>query len=316
VNFYVLNSMLFQDARLTQIIFLSLFLLLGVSTRDWTVQPNLILVIIASCLGTQWLLSTVVEYAKSDREARRAAICEAVSFRSPLGYPKSNRLNNLTNILISPKVLTSLRSALITSLGLCLLLRSNSYQAMMLAGFLAISSKFLFCHHHKHFFNPANFGIIAAITLTNDAWVSPGQWGTDWWYLLLFLGLGGVVLKQVGRWDTSIAFLLSYGGLTAVRNFWLGWSWDVWQHQFMSGSLLLFALFMLTDPRSIPNSQTGRILWSMAIALTTFILQYYFYLSTAIFWSLFIISPLTVAIDIIWTAPRFHWQSFQLTINN
>jgi Na+-transporting NADH:ubiquinone oxidoreductase subunit NqrB len=281
--------MLFQDARLTQIIFLSLFLLLGVGTRDWTIQPNLILVIIASCLGTQWLLSTVVEYAKSDR------------------------VDNLTNILISPKVLTSLRSALITSLGLCLLLRSNSYQTMMLAGFLAISSKFLFCHHHKHFFNPANFGIIAAITLTKDAWLSPGQWGTDWWYLLLFLGLGGVVLKQVGRWDTSIAFLLFYGGLTAARNFWLGWSWDVWQHQFMNGSLLLFALFMLSDPRSIPNSQTGRILWSMAIAFTTFILQYYFYLSTAIFWSLFIISPLTVAIDMIWTAPRFHWQSLQLT---
>jgi len=275
--------MLFQDARLTQIIFLSLFLWLGVSTRDWTIQPNLVLTLIASCLGTQWLLSSMMEYSKSDR------------------------LDNLKSILTSSNVLTSLRSALITSLGLCLLLRSNSYQTMMLASFLAISSKFLFCHHQKHFFNPANFGIIAALTLSNDAWVSPGQWGTDGWYLLLFLGLGGVVLKQVGRWDTSIAFLLSYGGLTAVRNLWLGWSWDVWQHQFMSGSLLLFALFMMTDPRSIPNSQTGRLFWSMAIALTTFILQYYFYLPTAVFWSLFIISPLTVAIDLIWSAPRFHW---------
>jgi Na+-transporting NADH:ubiquinone oxidoreductase subunit NqrB len=280
--------MLFQDARLTQIIFLSSFLWLGVSTRDWTIQPNLMLTVIASCLGTQWLLSAVMEYAKSS---------------------KSDRLDNLRHILISSNVLTSLRSALITSLGLCLLLRSNSYQTMMLAGFLAISSKFLFCHHQKHFFNPANFGIIAAITLTSDAWVSPGQWGTDWWYILLFLGLGGVVLKQVGRWDTSIAFLLSYGGLTVARNLWLGWSWDVWQHQFMSGSLLLFALFMLTDPRSIPNSQTGRLFWSMAIAIATFILQYYFSLSTAVFWSLFIISPLTVAIDMIWSAPRFNWQA-------
>ena len=290
--------MLFKDARVSQIIFLGLFLWLGVSTRDWTVQPNLILVVMASCLATQWLLSAIVESAKSDRE------------------------NNLTNIfrhldiLISPKVLTSLRSALITSLGLCLLLRSNSYQTMMLASFLAISSKFLFRHHNKHFFNPANFGIIAAITLTNDAWVSPGQWGTDWWYMLLFLGLGGVVLKQVGRWDTSIAFLLSYGALEALRNAWLGWSWDVWQHQFMSGSLLLFALFMLTDPRSIPNSKKGRLIWSLAIAFSTFILQHYFYLSTAIFWSLFIISPLTVLFDMVWTAPRFNWYKSQLTTEN
>ena len=281
--------MLFKDARVSQIIFLGLFLWLGVSTRDWTVQPDSILVVMASCLATQWLLSAIVEYAKSDRESNLTNI-----FRH-------------LNILTSPKVLTSLRSALITSLGLCLLLRSNSYQTMMLASFLAISSKFLFRHHNKHFFNPANFGIIAAITLTNDAWVSPGQWGTDWWYLLLFLGLGGVVLKQVGRWDTSIAFLLSYGTLEAIRNTWLGWSWDVWQHQFMSGSLLLFALFMLTDPRSIPNSQKGRLIWSLAIAFSTFILQHYFYLSTAIFWSLFIISPLTVLLDLVWTAPRFNW---------
>ena len=281
--------MLVKDARVTQIIFLGLFLLLGVSTRDWTVQPDLILVVVASCLITQWLLSSVVEYAKRSGE-----------------YTLTNIYSEL-NILISPKVFTSLRSALITSLGLCLLLRSNSPETMAIASFLAISSKFLFRHHDKHFFNPANFGIISAVTLTNDAWVSPGQWGTDWWYLLLFLGLGGVVLRQVGRWDTSIAFLFSYGGLEAVRNFWLGWSWDVWQHQFMSGSLLLFALFMLTDPRSIPNSQKGRLVWSGAIAISTFILQHYFYLSTAIFWSLFIISPLTVLLDMVWSAPRFNW---------
>ncbi|MBE9046100.1 RnfABCDGE type electron transport complex subunit D [Pleurocapsales cyanobacterium LEGE 10410] len=261
--------MLFKDARVTQIIFLGLFMGLGVGTRDWTVQPSLILVVVASCLITQWLLSAVVEYAKHSQESSRSDI-----------YSK-------LNIIISPKVLTSLRSALITSLGLSLLLRSNTPETMAIAGFCAISSKFLLRYQNKHFFNPANFGIIAALTLTNDAWITPGQWGTDWWYLLLFLGLGGVVLKQVGRWDTSLAFLLFYGGLEAVRNLWLGWSWDVWQHQLMSGSLLLFALFMLTDPRSIPNSQTGRLLWSGAIAISTFVLQHYFYLSTAIFWSLF-----------------------------
>ena len=281
--------MLIKDARITQIIFLGLFLVLGVSTRDWTLQSDLVLVVIGTCLATQWLLSAVVEYARGDRE-----------------YKLTHNFSDL-KVLVSSKVLTSLRSATITSLGLCLLLRSNSYQTMIVASFLAISSKFLFSYHHKHFFNPANFGIISALIVTKDAWVSPGQWGTDWWYLLLFIGLGGVVLKQVGRWDTSIAFLLAYGSLEAVRNLWLGWSWDVWQHQFMNGSLLLFALFMLTDPRSIPNSYKGRLVWSIAIAVATFILQDYFYLSTAIFWSLFIISPLTVLFDTIWSAPRFNW---------
>ena len=292
-------SSLLEDARNYQIIFLGLFLVIGVSTRDWTLRSGLILIVFASCLLSQWLLSALLEYGKRSTNYNLSTIYQEL------------------HLLVSPKVLTSLPSAVITALGLSLLLRSNSYSTMAIAACLAIASKFLFTHRHKHFFNPANFGIIAVLLLTNDAWVSPGQWGTDWWYILLFLGFGGVVLQKVGRWDTSLAFLLAYAGLEAVRNFWLGWSWDVWQHQLMNGSLLLFALFMLTDPRSIPNSKYGRLIWSVAIALTTFILQHYFYLSTAIFWALFIISPLTILLDMIWTAPRFTWRSsHQLIIDN
>ena len=282
---------IFTDRRDYQIVFLAGFLFLGLWTRDWTIQPFAIATIISSCLLTQWVLSTVVEVQKKSvadfsRNWLQTSIASAMAYR----------------------VLNSLRSALITALGLCLLLRGNSYQTTILASFLAIASKFLFRWHSKHFFNPANFGIICALLLTDDAWVSPGQWGTDWWYLLLFVGVGGIVLKKVGRWDTSVTFLLVYAGLEAMRNLWLGWSWDVWLHQLSSGSLLLFALFMLSDPRSIPNATVGRIFWAVAIALTTVILQDYGYLTTAIFWALFIISPLTVLCDLVWSAPRFIWK--------
>ncbi len=274
---------IFNDARNYQIAFLLCFLALGISTRDWTLQPGLIVTIALTCLLTQWLLAAVVESSKQED------FC-------------------FNQVLTAPKVFNSLPSAAITALGLCLLLRGNSYQTMILAGTFAIASKFLFQFHTKHFFNPANFGIISALLLTNDAWISPGQWGTDWWYLLLFAGFGGVVLKKVGRWDTSVIFLLTYASLEAIHNFWLGWSWDVWGHQLTSGSLLLFALFMLTDPRSIPNATMGRCCWAIAIAIVTFILQDYFYVSSAIFWALFIISPLTILLDYVWSAPRFVWQ--------
>jgi Na+-transporting NADH:ubiquinone oxidoreductase subunit NqrB len=256
------------------------------------------LVIIISCLLTQWCLSSLNDYwQKKD---------DLLISINPTG----------TNLLWNPRIISSLRSALITALGLCLLLRGNHYQTMAIAGCLAIASKFLFRDRGKHFFNPANFGIIAALTLTNDAWVSPGQWGTDWWYLLLFVGTGGIILKKVGRWDTSAAFLLTYTALTAVRNFWLGWSWDVWQHQLMSGSLLLFALFMLTDPRSIPNANYSRLIWAISIAIFSFILQYYFYLSTGIFWALLLLSPLTIFLDRVWLAPRFIWSKKATLISN
>jgi Na+-transporting NADH:ubiquinone oxidoreductase subunit NqrB len=286
----------FQDRRDYQIIFLSCFLFLGLLTRDWSIQPILIGTIILTCLATQWGLSTIREVEKG-RDDNDLVI---------------NRTQSLITSTFDSKVLNSLRSSLITALGLCLLLRGNSYQTAILASFLAIASKFLFRYRSKHFFNPANFGIISALLLTNDAWVSPGQWGTDWWYLLLFAGMGGIILQKVGRWDTSVTFLLVYAGLEAIRDAWLGWSGDVWLHQLSSGSLLLFALFMLTDPRSIPNATVGRIFWATAIALVTVILQDYFYINTAIFWALFIISPLTILFDLVWSAPRFMWKKLQV----
>lgn len=278
--------MLLKDDRDYQILFLSTFLWLGIFTRDWTLKPELILTILMSCLGTQLILTALVWWKK---------------------YP--NFQQSWSKYLINPLFLASWRSALITSLGLSLLLRANNNTTMMLAGSLAIASKFIFRVNYKHFFNPANFGIIAALTLTNDAWVSPGQWGADWWYLLLFLGTGGMILKRVGRWETSAVFLGSYLVLEGIRNFWLGWDWDVLQHHLISGSLLLFALFMLSDPRSIPNHSLSRVIWALTIAVFAFVLEHYFYSSTAIFWALFLLSPLTILLDKLQVASRFVWNN-------
>ncbi len=231
-----------QDARIYQILCLFLFLILGIGTRDWTLQPGMILATIATCLLTQTLMSWMVCQESSDAEFVQS-------------------------------VAHSIPSALITSLGLSLLLRADHYSTIVLASIAAIASKFLLRVYDKHIFNPANFGIITVLLLTPDAWVSPGQWGEESWYALLFVSAGGLVLKRVGRWDTSVAFLVAYAGLEAIRNVWLGWTWDVWSHRLMSGSLLLFALFMITDPRTIPNARVSRLIWAVSIALLTFILH-------------------------------------------
>jgi Na+-transporting NADH:ubiquinone oxidoreductase subunit NqrB len=262
---------MFSDARDYQIFFLATFLGLGIMTRDWSIKPELILSLILTCCLTQLVLTY-------------------------LSKPTENPF-------------PALKSALITSLGLALLLRADRVSTMVLAGGLAIASKFIFSLDRKHWFNPANFGIITALIFTPDAWISPGQWGDDWWYLLLFMGMGGIVLKRVGRWDTGIAFFGSYALLEVARNIWLGWTWDVCVHKLMSGSLLLFTLFMITDPRSIPNARSARIIWAIAIAGLAFILRNYFYINEAIFIALFAISPLTILLDKFWSAPQFDWQS-------
>lgn len=261
--------MLCKDARDYQILFLSTFLGLGLVTRDWTLRLDIMAVAIATCLVVQIVA---------------------------------------TKIFIGTWQWSSLKSAAITSLSLCLLLRVDHYSTMFLASSLAIFSKFILQVNQKHFFNPANFGIISALALSQDAWVSPGQWGESWWYALLFLGCGGMVLSQVGRLDTAMTFLGSYAGLEAVRNLYLGWTWDVYSHRLMSGSLLLFTFFMITDPRSTPNAQASRLIWGVAITILTYILRNYFFVAPAVFWALFALSPLTIILDWLWSSPQFSWQ--------
>ncbi|NJK60557.1 MAG: Na+-transporting NADH:ubiquinone oxidoreductase, subunit NqrB [Oscillatoriales cyanobacterium SM2_1_8] len=188
-----------------------------------------------------------------------------------------------------------LPSALITSLSLSLLLRTQHWQTMALAATLAIASKFLVRTPHKHLFNPANFGIVLTLGLTGDAWLASGQWGAELWLGILFVSAGAIVLGQVGRWETSGAFLLGYGGLTGMRYLWLGESGAAWLHHVANGSLLVFALFMLSDPRTVPDRPVTRVLWALAIALLTFILRDGWYLPDGAFYALFALSP-TVAL--------------------
>jgi Na+-transporting NADH:ubiquinone oxidoreductase subunit NqrB len=269
---------MFQDARDYQICFLSLFLTLGLCTKDWTLRPEIIVSAIATCLLIQALASIL-----------------QTKFLTSTHSPWT----------------ASLRSALITGLSLSLLLRTDHWLTMSFAAAIAILSKFLIRVNGKHLFNPANAGIIAALVLTQDAWVSPGQWGELGWYAFLFVGAGGIVLQRVGRWDTSAMFLATYSSLMVVRNYWLGWSWEVVAHHLSNGSLMLFALFMITDPRSIPDARLGRLLWAIAVAILTFILQTQFFLSSAIFWALFCLSPTAILLDIWWPSVRFEWKQFR-----
>lgn len=275
-----------KDARDYQILCLTLFLILGVAVRDWSLRPNIVMAAIVTALVSQALLSWVM-------------LTKTIETGQTLSF-----------------ALFNWRSPMITALGLSLLLRTDHIATMTLAAGIAIASKFFLKVNNKHFFNPANLGIIVALTLTNDAWVSPGQWGDEIWYGLIFIGAGGIVLKRVGRWDTTGMFLISYALLEAVRNLYLGWTWDVWAHRMMSGSLLLFALFMVTDPRSIPNARLARLIWALAIAMLTFVLRNQFYLSTAVFWALFALSPLTIVLDKLWESPRFVWKAKETLVLN
>jgi Na+-transporting NADH:ubiquinone oxidoreductase subunit NqrB len=198
------------------------------------------------------------------------------------------------------------RSALISGLSLCLLLRT-SWTALAIAGaLLAVSSKFLIRVRGKHVFNPTNFAIVALL-LTGQAWVSPGQWGSAAFFGFLLACLGGLVVNRAARSDVTIAFLLAYAGLVFGRSLWLGEPMAIPLHRLQNGALLIFAFFMISDPRTTPDRRAGRVLFAILVALGAAFVQYRLFRTNGLLWSLAVFSPLVPLIDRLLPAAPYRW---------
>jgi Na+-transporting NADH:ubiquinone oxidoreductase subunit NqrB len=211
-------------------------------------------------------------------------------------------------IVFKTKDWTGLKSALITAFSLCLMLEANSTWTFVLAAVLGISSKFFLRIKGKHIFNPANFGIMITLMITGDAWISPGQWGSNAILLMLVGCTGLVVLLRVKRLDTAFAFLIAFLGLSFARNIlYLGWPLDFFWHQFSTGSLLLFSFFMITDPMSTPSSRIARIIWATLVGALTWWISTKLFVHTAPLWALFLLSPLVPVFDRIFKQEKFQW---------
>lgn len=202
----------------------------------------------------------------------------------------------------------TIKSSTISSFSLCLLFRSDHLWVIALAAFLTVASKFFFRSDNRHFFNPANFGICAAILLTGHGWISPGQWGSEGLWLFLVGILGFLVVTRANRLDLAISFIAGFGGSMIIRMLvWQQWPVDAVIHLFTSGSLLLFTFFMITDPVSTPANKTVRIIWAFSIGLLAFYLQAYKWVNGSPLWALFILSPLTPLLNYLFKGERFSW---------
>jgi len=207
-------------------------------------------------------------------------------------------------------------SALISALSLCLLLKTGHWYTSLLAAFLAIASKYIFRIRGKHIFNPSAFGLVATLLLTNDAWLSPGQWGNNAVLFFLTITLGTIVVTRVQKLDTSLAFLLTFMILSYWRQIYvLGWPADYFFHSVTTGSLLLFSFFMISDPRTSPNHPLARILWAAGIAAASFYFAAFKWKYNTSIWMLVAAAPLVPLLDIIFRSSPFKWVSSPLHLN-
>lgn len=203
---------------------------------------------------------------------------------------------------------SGLKSSLISGLSLCLMFQANSIWTLVLAAALAIISKFIFRINGKHIFNPTNFGMLAAILITGDAWISPGQWGSEGMVLFLVGITGLIVLLRVKRLETAFGFLLTFLTLSFFRHvIYQGWPVDFFFHQLNAGSLLLFSFFMITDPMATPSSQKVRLIWSAITGALAFLIATKLFVHTAPIWALFFMSIIVPVLDKYFPGNKFQW---------
>lgn len=199
-------------------------------------------------------------------------------------------------------------SPLITSLSLTLLLRTDAVVLASAAAALAIGAKFLLRYNGKHIFNPANFALVTLMLASDHAWISSGQWGSAALGAFALACLGFIVLTRARRAETSIAFLMVYGALLFGRAAWLGDPLSIPVHQMQNGALLLFTFFMISDPKTAPNSATGRVLFAALVASVAYTIQFIYYQPNGPVLALIMCAPSVPVIDALLQGRIYRWE--------
>ncbi len=202
-----------------------------------------------------------------------------------------------------------IRSALISGLSLCLLLRTNSPLLAADAAFVTVASKFVLRWNGKHVFNPTNFGLVAMMLSTGRVWVSPGQWGTTAFFAFLIACAGILVVRRAARSDVTLVFLGFYALLLFARSAALGEPLAIPLHRLQSGALLLFAFFMISDPKTTPDSRPGRILFAILVATGATVISFRLFRTNGLLWSLALFSILVPILDRLVPGLRYRWAS-------
>ena len=269
------------DPRLYQIGTLASLLVYGMGWLDFGVTPARVCLLLTSVLATQYVCDRLTA-GRADAGRRGPA-------RVPFAM--------------------SARSALISGLSLCLLLRTSRAELAVLAAVLTIAGKFLIRVHGKHVFNPTNGGIVAMLLFTDHVWVSPGQWGAAAFFAFLMACAGSLVVNRAARADVTYAFIACYCALVVGRSLYLGEPLTIPFHRLESGALLLFTFFMISDPKTTPDSRAGRVLFAAMVAFGAWYVQFRLFRTNGLLWSLAACSMAVPLIDWLLPGSIYQWMT-------
>lgn len=161
---------------------------------------------------------------------------------------------------------------------------TNGLQFFVVVSAASMLSKYLIRWKRRHIFNPSNFGIALGLLVFSPAQVFSehlwwGPLGVRLGVTVAAIAAGGYwVLRQVKMLTVAAAFLTTFAVLMAVfavlgRGYLAIWHDGAvtgifyWETLALSPEVMIFALFMISDPQTAPKTRPARIAYGVAIAL-------------------------------------------------
>lgn len=192
-------------------------------------------------------------------------------------------------------------SGLLTGSGVGLILRLTDmtpgrywtwegwYWFALVAG-VSILTKFVVRYGENHVFNPSNVGLVLAFLILGSDLVEPLDF---WWAPLgpwmivayvLIVGGGVLITRRLALLEMAFAFwvVLAAGlGILAASGHCMTASWSptpvcdarFWTVLVASPEILIFALFMITDPRTVPRRRGPRLAFAGSLAVLATLLM-------------------------------------------
>jgi len=155
-------------------------------------------------------------------------------------------------------------SSIITGLIIGFIIASdNAAWIKILACLFAIGLKYLMRINLRHIFNPAAFGVFAAILFLN----ATTQWkGTYYWYVLVPFGL--YFIWKIGKIELLLGYILAslclFGGQAIFQNAPLTGIWGYFSY--------FYIFIMIIEPKTTPVRPLPKFIFGIIVAVLVFLL--------------------------------------------
>ncbi len=184
---------------------------------------------------------------------------------------------------------------------------------------VSMASKYLIRWRGRHIFNPSNLGLVLAFVVLGPKytepmdlfWIPMGQWMLVTYAILIIGGL--LIAWELKLLGLELGFMAAFAASLALALIPVpdhcmvaSWhvtamcGWQLWNVIVTSPELLIFALFMMPDPRTVPDGQGSRFVFGVLVALLAVLLigptALEFWTKTAILASLVIACALRFAL--------------------